>query len=118
MPPPSEDVFEAEREEFLHDVRLFLETEQRRTGREPLAFEVSFGLPSEGAATEVFARAESVLVFTSSTNGGPQVQHHRLAIKLDGGRQLALTPALGGPEVLAAVRQHLQLALDPKKRPR
>lgn len=64
------------------------------------------------------ARAEPVLVYTSSTNGGPQVQHHRLAIKVDGGRPFALTPALAGPDALAAVRQHLQRALDPKARPR
>jgi ATP-dependent helicase/nuclease subunit B len=44
LPPPSEAVFERERDQLLRDLDLFLEYEVRHgTGREPVAFEVAFG---------------------------------------------------------------------------
>lgn len=62
MPPPSDDVFNAEREEFLHDLRLFMQAECNREGRDPLAFEVTFGLPTDNSATEPLSLASSVAI--------------------------------------------------------
>lgn len=62
MPPPSEDIFQAEQEEFLHDLRLFMDAERQRTDREPLAFEVTFGLPAGDSAIEPLSREESVSI--------------------------------------------------------
>ncbi|MGE3841473.1 MAG: PD-(D/E)XK nuclease family protein [Vicinamibacterales bacterium] len=62
MPPPSEDIFRAEQEEFLHDLQLFMEAERQRTDREPLAFEVTFGLPSGDSSIEPLSRGESVSI--------------------------------------------------------
>jgi ATP-dependent helicase/nuclease subunit B len=46
MPPPSDEVFTREREDFLEDVERFveLEVELAAGGVEPVAFEVSFGM--------------------------------------------------------------------------
>lgn len=63
------------------------------------------------------ARAEPALVYTVSTNGGPHVPHHRLELKQPPGKPIELTPALHGPEALAAVRAHLrQVAAMPARR--
>lgn len=64
------------------------------------------------------ARVQSVLAFTSRTGNGPEVQHHRLEVRQPDGKTLALTPALAGPEALAAVRAHLKLAQAPAQRHR
>jgi Protein of unknown function (DUF3592) len=51
-----------------------------------------------------------VLVFTSRTTGEPTVHHHRLVATV-GGRPVALTPALPGPESARAVADHLRQVL-------
>jgi ATP-dependent helicase/nuclease subunit B len=51
VPPPSEHVFERERQETLADLRLFLRLEAEAAGREAVGFEVSFGAgPADGEA--------------------------------------------------------------------
>jgi RecB family exonuclease len=45
LPPPSEEVFQHERDELLYDLRLFIEHECRHPDVEPIACEVPFGLP-------------------------------------------------------------------------
>jgi ATP-dependent helicase/nuclease subunit B len=64
MPPPSAHVFQRESEDILRDLDLFLRLEAERTGREPIAFEVSFGAgrtaATAGDAAEPLARAEPV----------------------------------------------------------
>jgi hypothetical protein len=51
-----------------------------------------------------------VLVFTSRSTGEPTVHHHRLVATV-GGRPVALTPALPGPEAARAVADHLRQVL-------
>jgi ATP-dependent helicase/nuclease subunit B len=43
LPPPSEDIFARESEEFLYDLELFMAEECARRGAEGVAFEVNFG---------------------------------------------------------------------------
>src|SRR5439155_4161460 len=43
LPPPAPHVYEREVRELLRDVDLFLQGEALDPGREPIAFEVSFG---------------------------------------------------------------------------
>lgn len=43
LPPPSEEVFSREREEFLDDLELFMKGECSQTGVEGVGFEVGFG---------------------------------------------------------------------------
>ena len=60
VPPPSEHVFERERQDTLDDLDLFLRLEADDTRREAVGFEVSFGAgPPEG---ESLAQAESVTI--------------------------------------------------------
>ena len=47
MPPPSEAVFDNESREFLDDLEAFVDAEAKATNAEPVAFEVSFGLPRQ-----------------------------------------------------------------------
>lgn len=58
-PPPTDLVFEAEREEVLRDVDLFLDFEANRMACEPVAFEVAFG-HGDGLEEEPLAQAEPV----------------------------------------------------------
>jgi RecB family exonuclease len=62
LPPPSEEVFESEREDFLHDLRLFVEAEARHAHATPIAFEVSFGLPIEAPGREPLATPEPISI--------------------------------------------------------
>jgi ATP-dependent helicase/nuclease subunit B len=58
MPPPSDHVFEREREAVLRDLNLLLDLETRDPGRMPVGFEVAFGsVPDDD---EPLARAEPV----------------------------------------------------------
>ena len=47
VPPPSEEVFTRESEEFLHDLELFIAEESTRHGVEGVGFEVTFGARSD-----------------------------------------------------------------------
>jgi RecB family exonuclease len=49
LPPPSEEVFARESEEFFHDLELFIVEECTR-GVEGVGFEVTFGAPSDECA--------------------------------------------------------------------
>jgi len=60
IPPPSESVFEREREEFLRDLDLFLSLEAEASGRAPVGLEVSFG--RDDPQGEPLAQAEPVTV--------------------------------------------------------
>lgn len=60
LPPPSEEVFQSERDDFLHDLQLFIEEESRQPHLDPVAFEVSFGLPVDDGAREPLASTEAV----------------------------------------------------------
>jgi ATP-dependent helicase/nuclease subunit B len=71
LPPPSEDVFARESEEFLHDLELFMAEERDQRGVEGVAFEVSFGLPSSRDADHL---------------GGPDP----LAVRLGVGKRIQL----------------------------
>jgi ATP-dependent helicase/nuclease subunit B len=62
LPPPSEEIYQSEREDFLHDLHLFIEEERRTDGREPIAFEVSFGLPIDDPDREPLAMPEPVVI--------------------------------------------------------
>ena len=53
-----------------------------------------------------------LLVYSSSTNGGPMVEHRRLLAHPPGGMKLALTPALAGAGSAQVLGWHLQQALD------
>jgi len=68
-PPPSDVVYDREREELLRDVELFLEFESRRRPSEPVAFEVSFG--REPGGEEPLAQADPIKV---SLGGGAAFQ--------------------------------------------
>ena len=59
IPPPSEEVFVAEKAEFEEDLAAFIEAEEELRGVEPLAFEVGFGRPP-GDEDEPLAREEPV----------------------------------------------------------
>jgi RecB family exonuclease len=60
VPPPSDHVFERERQETLDDLALFLRLEAEDTARQAVGFEVSFGAgPAEG---ETLAQAEPVTI--------------------------------------------------------
>lgn len=61
MPPPSDEVFTTEREEVLLDLEAFVEAEERLTGIEPVAFEVSFGRPLDEGADEL-AQSDPVVI--------------------------------------------------------
>lgn len=54
---------------------------------------------------------EHQLVYTSSTNGGPQVHHRRLQLARATGGPVRLTPALAGADAVKAVAAHLHHAL-------
>lgn len=58
MPPPSDHVFERERQEILHDLDLFLQFDAADKGREPVYFEVPFGVGAVGG--ESLGQAEPV----------------------------------------------------------
>ena len=58
IPPPSESVFDREREEFLRDLDLFLRLEAEASGRVPVGLEVSFGAGT--AEGEPLAQADPV----------------------------------------------------------
>ncbi len=60
VPPPSDHVFERERQETLDDLALFLRLEAEGTGREAVGFEVSFG--AGAAEGEALAQAEPVTI--------------------------------------------------------
>ena len=65
VPPPSEAVFERDRDQILRDVELFLKYEQDHAsdGREAVGFEVGFGVPhhrEEGDEEELLAQSEPV----------------------------------------------------------
>jgi CRISPR/Cas system-associated exonuclease Cas4 (RecB family) len=63
MPPPSEEVFERESQDFVADVELFLKAEcEVKAGRTPIGFEVSFGRPLDDEASEPLARAEPIVI--------------------------------------------------------
>jgi hypothetical protein len=57
---------------------------------------------------------EHQLVFTSSTNGGPQVHHRRLQLRGGPGGAVPLTPALAGADAVQAMAEHLHHALKPR----
>lgn len=61
IPPPNELVLAREGEEILRDLQVFLQLTAADTDREPVAFEVSFGLGADEAA-EPLSRADPVLV--------------------------------------------------------
>ncbi len=61
IPPPSELVFQRDREEILRDLEVFLRLTAEARDREPVAFEVSFGLGAAEAA-EPLSQADPVLV--------------------------------------------------------
>jgi ATP-dependent helicase/nuclease subunit B len=75
MPPPSDVVFERERQDFLRDVDLFLQFEARRGTSEPIAFEVTFGIDT--SAGEVDERE-------------PLAQREPIEVELGDGKSLAL----------------------------
>ena len=54
MPPPSEAIFERERDDLLRDIDLFLDYEARHgtEGREPVGFEVAFGVAHRQDASD------------------------------------------------------------------
>jgi PD-(D/E)XK nuclease superfamily protein len=63
FPPPSHDVFEREKQEFLADVELFLKSESELTdSRTPVALEVSFGRAVETSMTDPLAQPEPVVI--------------------------------------------------------
>ena len=68
MPPPSDIVFDRERQRLIDDLDLFLRFEAERTDRTPVAFEVGFGRPGRDLLTdaadavEPLARAEPVRI--------------------------------------------------------
>jgi hypothetical protein len=63
MPPPSDDVFEREGQEFLADVELFLRAEcEVGAGRTPVGFEVSFGRVLDDEGSEPLAQAEPIVI--------------------------------------------------------
>ncbi len=63
MPPPSEEVFERETQEFIADVELFLKAENDlEDGRTPIGFEVSFGRALDADSSEPLARAEPIVI--------------------------------------------------------
>jgi ATP-dependent helicase/nuclease subunit B len=49
LPPPSEEVFSRESQDLIHDVELFIKEERSITDAEGIAFEVTFGAPSDDA---------------------------------------------------------------------
>jgi len=60
MPPPSEEVFERERQQLFDDLAFFLEVERDDQSREPIGHEVAFGIASDGQ--EPLADAEPVTI--------------------------------------------------------
>jgi CRISPR/Cas system-associated exonuclease Cas4 (RecB family) len=64
MPPPSEEVFARESEEFLHDLDLFMTHECESRNPEGVAFEVTFGASprDDSEAPEEIASTEPVLL--------------------------------------------------------
>ena len=63
MPPPSDDVFERESQDFVADVELFLRAEcEIEEGRTPTGFEVSFGRVLDEDSREPLARAEPIVI--------------------------------------------------------
>jgi ATP-dependent helicase/nuclease subunit B len=63
IPPPSDDVFERERQEFLADVELFLRAEcDVEDDRLALGFEVSFGRALDKKVCEPLAQAEPIVI--------------------------------------------------------
>jgi ATP-dependent helicase/nuclease subunit B len=61
MPPPSQEVFEGEQKGVLDDLTLFVNAEDvNDASRTPVAFEVSFGRPGDGA--EPLAQAEPIVI--------------------------------------------------------
>ena len=63
MPPPSEEVFEREVQDFIADAELFLTAECDGDGsRKPVGFEISFGRPLDEATTEPLAQADSIVI--------------------------------------------------------
>jgi ATP-dependent helicase/nuclease subunit B len=61
IPPPSELVFQRERDEIVRDLEVFLQLTAEARDREPMAFEVSFGLGAAEAA-EPLSQADPVQV--------------------------------------------------------
>ena len=66
MPPPSDEVFVAEKTEFEEDLAAFIEAEEELRGVEPLAFEVGFGRPL-GDDEEPLAQEEPVNIHVGRT---------------------------------------------------
>jgi ATP-dependent helicase/nuclease subunit B len=63
MPPPSDDVFEREQQDFVADVELFLKAEcEVEDGRTPIGFEVSFGRVLDEDSSEPLAQAEPIVI--------------------------------------------------------
>ena len=63
MPPPSEEVFEREAQDFIADVELFLKAEcEVEDGRTPVGFEVSFGRALDEDTNEPLAQAEPIVI--------------------------------------------------------
>lgn len=63
MPPPSDDVFEREEQDFLADVELFLKAEcEVEDGRTPVGFEVSFGRVLSDESSDPLAQAEPIVI--------------------------------------------------------
>ncbi len=63
MPPPSDDVFERETQDFVADVELFLKAEcEIEDGRTPVGFEVSFGRVLDEDSSEPLAQAEPIVI--------------------------------------------------------
>ena len=63
MPPPSDDVFERETQDFVADVELFLKAEcEGEDGRTPIGFEVSFGRALDEDSSEPLAQAEPIVI--------------------------------------------------------
>jgi hypothetical protein len=53
LPPPSDEVFAREREDFLHDLELFITEECVRRGVEGIGFEVTFGARSDDSPEDL-----------------------------------------------------------------
>lgn len=84
----------------------------RRQGEDLLVERRSWLLTRRWLLTRTeLSRIDSELAYTSRTNGGPTVHHHRLLARRADGSRVRLTPALAGPEAQRSVERHLRQAM-------